>query len=429
MQPNIPQTDKKRIVIIGGGFAGLKLAISLRKSNFQVVLLDKNNYHQFQPLFYQVATAGLEPSAISFPFRKILQKMEHFHFRETTVLNINPDQSIIDTTVGAIQYDYLVIATGADTNYYGIESIAENGLPMKSVSEALKLRNIILENFEYALVSNNEEERTANLNIVIVGGGPTGVELAGALADMRNHILPKDYPEIDFTKMQIHLVENGPKVLGAMSKKSSKLAHKYLEKLNVKLHLGLSVKGYENYEAQISNGETIKTRTLIWAAGIAANKINGLPSESYIPNGRVLVNEHNLVVNQQNIFAIGDNALQTEEKYPKGHPQVAQVAIQQAALLSKNLQRIENKETLKKFKYSNKGSMATIGRNLAVVDLPKFTFGGFFAWLAWMFVHLMAIVGVKNRFFIFINWTIAYFTKDQSLRLIIRPKKKQSFNS
>ncbi|NQW43007.1 MAG: NAD(P)/FAD-dependent oxidoreductase [Bacteroidetes bacterium] len=428
MQPNIPQSDKKRIVIIGGGFAGLKLAISLKKANFQVVLLDKNNYHQFQPLFYQVATAGLEPSAISFPFRKVFQGYPNLHFRETTVLKINSAQNSIDTTIGIITYDYLVIATGADTNFYNIESIAENGLPMKSVSEALKLRNIILENFEYALVANSAEEREIDLDVVIVGGGPTGVELAGALADLRNYVLPKDYSEIDFSKMQIHLVENGPKVLGSMSEKSSALAQKYLEKLNVKLHLGISVKEFKNKEALLSNGEIIRSKTLIWAAGIAANKIAGLPDNSYIPNGRILVNETNLVVNQNNIYAIGDNTLQVEEKYPKGHPQVAQVAIQQAALLSKNLQKLQENKSLKSFKYNNKGNMATVGRNLAVVDLPQFTFGGSMAWFAWMFVHLMAIVGVKNRFFIFINWTIAYFTKDQSLRLIIRPKKKQNFN-
>ncbi len=428
MQPNIPQSDKKRIVIIGGGFAGLKLAISLKKANFQVVLLDKNNYHQFQPLFYQVASAGLEPSAISFPFRKVFQGYQNLHFRETTVLKINSAQNSIDTTIGNITYNYLVIATGADTNFYNIESIAENGLPMKSVSEALKLRNIILENFEYALVTNSSEERDIDLDLVIVGGGPTGVELAGALADLRNYVLPKDYPEIDFSKMQIHIVENEPKVLGSMSEKSSALAQKYLEKLNVKLHLSISVKEFKNKEALLSNGEIIKSKTLIWAAGIAANKIEGLPDNSYIPNGRILVNETNLVTNQNNIYAIGDNTLQVEEKYPKGHPQVAQVAIQQAALLSKNLQNLQRNEPLKYFKYKNKGNMATVGRNLAVVDLPQFTFGGSMAWFAWMFVHLMAIVGVKNRFFIFINWTIAYFTKDQSLRLIIRPKKKQSFN-
>ena len=428
MQPNIPQSDKKRIVIIGGGFAGLKLAISLKKANFQVVLLDKNNYHQFQPLFYQVDSAGLEPSAISFPFRKVFQGYPNLHFRETTVLKINSAQNSIDTTIGNITYNYLVIATGADTNFYNIESIAENGLPMKSVSEALKLRNIILENFEYALVTNSSEERDIDLDLVIVGGGPTGVELAGALADLRNYVLPKDYPEIDFSKMQIHIVENEPKVLGSMSEKSSALAQKYLEKLNVKLHLSISVKEFKNKEALLSNGEIIKSKTLIWAAGIAANKIEGLPDNSYIPNGRILVNETNLVTNQNNIYAIGDNTLQVEEKYPKGHPQVAQVAIQQAALLSKNLQNLQRNEPLKYFKYKNKGNMATVGRNLAVVDLPQFTFGGSMAWFAWMFVHLMAIVGVKNRFFIFINWTIAYFTKDQSLRLIIRPKKKQSFN-
>jgi NADH dehydrogenase len=429
MQPNIPQSSLPRVVIIGGGFAGLKLAVKLKNSPFQVVLLDKNNFHQFQPLYYQVATSGLEPSAIAFPFRKIFQKQKNFHFRETRVMKIDHQQQVITCTIGDIHYDYLVIATGTDTNFYRIHSIEQNALPMKTVSEALKLRNVILENFEYALVSENKHEQELNMDILVVGGGPTGVELAGALADLRNGVLPKDYPEIDFSKMDIHLVESGPELLAAMSPKARGLARKYLEKLKVKVNTGVSVREFNNHEAILSDGRTIKAKTLIWAAGVIANKIEGLPDACYGPSNRMVVDANNLVNGTGNIFSIGDSCLMmTEEKFPKGHPQVAQVGIQQGSLLAKNLERLHNKQPMKPFKYNDKGSMATIGRNLAVVDLPFVSFGGFFAWLTWMLVHLMSIVGVKNRLIIFINWTWAYFTKDQSLRLLIRPKTKQSFS-
>ncbi len=428
MQPNIPASNLPRIVIVGGGFAGLKIASKLRNKPFQTVLLDKNNYHQFQPLYYQVATAGLEPSSISFPFRKIFQNNKNFHFRETLVKKINTAEQTLECSIGTIHYDYLVLAVGTDTNFYKIDSIEQNGLPMKTVSEALKLRNVILESFEYALVTENNEDQDKNLSIVIVGGGPTGVELAGALADLRNDVLPKDYPEIDFSKMKIQLVESGPKVLAAMSEKASKLATGYLKKLNVDVKCGVSVKTFDNHEALLSDGTMIKAKTLIWAAGVIANKIEGLQETSYGPGNRLKVNRHNVVEGYSNIFAIGDSCFMVEEAYPKGHPQLAQVAIQQANLLSKNIVYLNEKQPMKVFHYKNKGSMATIGRNLAVVDLPFWSFGGLFAWLIWMFVHLMSIVGVKNRFFIFINWTWNYFTRDQSLRLIIRPKTKQSFS-
>ena len=428
MQPNIPASDLPRVVIIGGGFAGLKIASGLKNSPFQIVLLDKNNFHQFQPLFYQVATASLEPSAIAFPFRKIFQHYKNFHFRETIVRSIDTSQQTIDCSIGSIHYDYLVMATGTDTNFYKIDSIQENGLPMKSVSEALKLRNVILENFEYALVAENIGETSKNLDIVIVGGGPTGVELAGALADLRNDVLPKDYPEIDFKKMNIRLIESSPSLLGAMSKKASQLSEKYLKQLKVEVQCGISVKTFMNHEVVLSDGNIIKAKTLIWAAGVTANTIQGLPNESYGPGNRLKVNKHNQVEGFNNLFSIGDSSLMLDETYLKGHPQVAQVAIQQANLLTKNLVLLNKGQAMREFKYKDKGSMATIGRNLAVVDLPYWSFGGFFAWLIWMFVHLMSIVGVKNRFFIFINWTWNYFTRDQSLRLIIRPKTKQSFS-
>ena len=427
MQPNIPESSLPRVVIVGGGFAGLKLATKLKDTPFQVVLLDKNNFHQFQPLYYQVATSGLEPSAIAFPFRKIFQKQKNFHFRETLVKSIDPYKKILESGIGQIRYDYLVLAMGTDTNFYRISSIEQNALPMKTVAEALRLRNVVLENFEFALTADTKAEQDVNLDLVIVGGGPTGVELAGALADLRNHVLPKDYPEIDFSRMNIRLVEAGPKLLAAMSEKASRLAEEYLKKLRVEVNCGVSVREFNNEEAILSDGRVIKTRTLIWAAGVTANRVEGLPAESYGPGNRLAVDAYNQVNGISGIFAIGDLCfMNTDPKYPKGHPQVAQVAIQQAKLLAYNLKRMEKKQPLKPFAYRDKGSMATIGRNLAVVDLPYYSFGGFFAWLTWMLVHLMSIVGVKNRLIIFINWTWAYFTKDQSLRLLIRPKPRQS---
>ncbi len=428
MQPNIPDSDLPRIVIIGGGFAGLKLASKLKKAPFQVVLLDKNNFHQFQPLFYQVATAGLEPSAIAFPFRKIFQHQKNFHFRETTVKKIDTAGKTVDCTIGTIPYDYLVLAMGTDTNFYRIDSLEKNGLPMKTVSEALKLRNVILENFEYALVADNKEEEYKNLNIVIVGGGPTGVELAGALADLRNDVLPKDYPEIDFSKMKIQLIQSAPELLPAMTDKASRLAAKYLKQLNVEVRCNISVDSFSDHEALLSDGTVLKAKTLIWAAGVIANRIDGFTAEDVGPGNRMKVDQHNRLQQHPDIFAIGDSCLMLNEVYPGGHPQVAQVAIQQANLLAGNLVSLQKGGQMKHFHYKDKGSMATVGRNLAVVDLPFISFGGFFAWLIWMFVHLMSIVGVKNRFFIFINWTWNYFTRDQSLRLIIRPKTKQSFS-
>lgn len=426
MQPNIPDSELPRLVIVGGGFAGLKLASKLKKYPFQVVLLDKSNFHQFQPLYYQVATAGLEPSAIAFPFRKIFQKHPNFHFRETLVKKIDTEEQVVECSIGNIHYDYLVLANGADTNFYRIESIQQGALPMKTVSEALRIRNMILENFEYALVSDNPKEQEKNLDIVIVGGGPTGVELAGALSDLRNDVLPKDYPEINFKEMNIILVESGSRVLAGMTEKSSRNATKYLKKLGVDLRLNQSVKEFRDNMVVLSDGSTIHSKTLIWAAGVIVKKIEGLPDASYGHGNRLLVDQYNRVQGVGHVFAIGDAALMIDAEYPKGHPQMAQPAIQQAKLLAYNIERMRKGQSLKPFKYHDKGSMATIGRNLAVVDLPFISFGGTLAWLTWMMVHLMSIVGVKNRLLIFINWVWAYFTKDQSLRLIIRPKKGQS---
>jgi len=419
----IPEIGQKRVVIIGGGFAGLKLAKSLKKSDFQIVLIDKNNYHQFQPLFYQVATAGLEPSAISFPLRKAFQNQQNVHFRIASLERVDAQNQQILTDIGQLKYDYLVVAIGADTNYFGNQNIKRNAIPMKSLGEAIDLRNTILTNFEKALNETEEKAIDSLLNFVIVGGGPTGTELAGALAEMKNYILPKDYPELDFSRMKIYLLEAASKVLNGYSEVSSVKGKKYLDKLGVQVMTDTFVKDYDGKSVLLADGKTLATDTLIWAAGIKGNPVHGLGTAIITRGGRLKVDKHSLVENYDTIFAIGDIALMSTEKYENGHPQVAQVAIQQADLLAKNLKRKEKGQTLKAFKYLDKGSLATVGRNLAIADLPFVSFQGFAAWVLWLFVHLMAILGVKNRLFVFINWAWSYLTYDQSLRLLIKPKK------
>ena len=424
MSCNIPETGQKRVVIAGAGFAGLKLAGKLIASDFQVVLLDRNNYHQFQPLFYQVATAGLEPSAISFPLRKIFQHAKNTLIRVTEIESVDLDNMLVVTSLGTINYDYLVIATGASTNFFGMQQVRDHAIPMKSVSEALSLRNHVLQNFEDALTCPDPALVDSLLSVVVVGGGPTGVEVSGTLAEMRKYILPKDYPELDFKMMHIHLIEAGSRLLNGMSDKSSEKAFKYLQKLGVMVRLNAQVSDYDGEIVTIHDGSRIATRTLVWAAGVSGNMIRGLPSDLFIRGNRIKVDQFNRVEGTTNVFAIGDISIMKVSGYQSGHPQMAQPAIQQATLLAKNLLRIERGLPLKEFKYRNKGSMATVGRNLAVVDLPFIHFQGFIAWLTWMFVHLMAIVGVKNRLLIFINWFWNYITYDQSLRLIIKPFRK-----
>ncbi len=423
---NIPETTKKRVVIIGIGFAGLSMAKRLDKKIYQVVLLDKNNYHQFQPLFYQVATAGLEPSAISFPLRKIFQKKKDTHIRVCEVEKIVEQENYVLTNIGRVNYDFLVIATGADTNYYGNQQIKKHSLSMKTVAEALYIRNEVLGNFEHALVTKDEELKKELLNIVVVGGGATGVEVSGTLADMKKTVLPKDYPELDFNLMTITLVEAGPEVLGTMSETSSIHAKKFLERLGVKVLVNTRVSAYDGNILTLADGKTIRAKTLIWAAGVKAAVIEGLPAESIHKSGRILVDEHNKVQGTRNIFSLGDVCIMfSDEKFPDGHPQVAQPAMQQGVLLADNLKRAHMKIHMKSFAYKDLGSMATVGRNLAVVELPFYKFQGFFAWLVWMVVHLMSIVGVKNRLFVFINWVWNYISYDQSLRLIIKPKRRE----
>jgi NADH:ubiquinone reductase (H+-translocating) len=424
MKANIPEVENKRIVVIGGGFAGLSLCRELVKSNFQVVLLDKHNYHMFQPLFYQVSTAGLEPSAISFPYRKVFQSKTNIHIRKTEVLNIDTAAKKVNTSIGIVNYDYLVVATGATTNFFNNEGFQEKTFPMKSVAEALGLRNSILQTFENILISEDLDEQEGMMNFMVVGGGPTGVETAGALAEMKRFVLPKDYPEIDFNRMNIYLVEASPRLLGGMSQIAAEKAYQYLMKLGVKVWLNAAVKEYNGKEVKLSNGAQMKTETIIWAAGVRGNSPEGLAPESMGRGQRIIVNETNKVKGYDDIYALGDIALMITEKYPSGHPQVAQVAIQQAINLAKNFVREQEQKPLKPFKYNDLGSMATVGRNLAVVDLPYIKFQGWFAWVVWMFVHLKSILGVKNKMLTFINWFWNYITYDQSLRLIIKAKNK-----
>jgi len=423
MTVNIPPSQQKRLVIIGSGFAGLKLARKLKNSIFQIVLIDKNNYHQFQPLFYQVATSGIEPSAISFPLRKIFQKYKNVYIRITEVTAIDTDNKLITTHLGNIYYDFLAIASGAATSYFGMKSLEEHSLPMKTTEEALSLRNTILQNFEDALSCKNEADKEGYMNITVVGGGPTGVEVSGALAEMKKFVLPKDFKELDSSKIHIYLLEAADKLLSGMSETSSLKAKLFLKKLGVDVITNTAVTNYDGNVVELSDGKKIRSNTLIWTAGIKGNTIKGINVDVLGKGNRIKVNKYNQIEGFENIFALGDVALMTEEKYPKGHPQVAQVAVQQARLLAKNLIRIQYDKPLLPFKYKNLGSMATVGRNLAVVDFPFIRFQGFFAWLVWMFVHLMAIVGVKNRLLLFINWFWNYVTYDQSLRLIIRTKK------
>jgi NADH dehydrogenase len=424
MELSVPKSSLERVVILGGGFAGIELAKKLSSKKYQVVLIDKNNYHQFQPLFYQVATAGLEPSAISFPFRKLFQKNRNVHFRMTEIEGIDTANQEVHTDIGAISYDKLVISIGATTNFYGNAEIEANVLPLKSTSEALTIRNTLFQTLEDALLETNREKRKALLTIVIVGGGPTGVEVSGSLADMRNLIFPKDYPELDFKEMEIYLVDGGERLLGGMKEHASEKSKEYLEKLGIKIIQKSHVTSYNGEKLTLNNGTTIHTKTVIWGAGVKANTLKGLAPESILPNGRIKVNAFNQLVDEASVFALGDVALMDgDEQFPKGHPQVAQVAIQQANLLAKNLNK-KNPSLWKKFTYKDLGSMATIGRNLAVVEFPNMKFAGFFAWCVWMFVHLISLIGTKNKIQTFLNWVWNYFTYDQSLRLILTPKRK-----
>ncbi len=419
---NIPDSGRKRIVIVGCGFGGLTIAKRLKNSGYQVVMIDKHNYHQFPPLFYQVASAGLDASSILFPLRKIFQNYKDYHIRKTEVRAIDSVNKKLVTSGGTIRYDYLVLAHGATNSFFGSAEMQKHSRAMKTIAEVIDLRNNLLMNFENALTVNDENERDKFLNIVIIGGGPSGVEIAGALAEMNRHIIPKDYPELRENKPKIFLIEAADRLLNMMSPRSSLKAREFLEKSGVKVLIKTKATGCDENTVNIDPGNSIKTNMIIWTAGIKGNLIEGLPGEVYTKSGRINVDRCNRVTGTQDIFAIGDICYMTEDKYPKGHPQVAQVAIQQANLLAHNLKnRLKNKPE-KEFTYRDLGTMATIGRHLAVVELPFIHFQGILGWYVWMFIHLMGIVGVRNKLIIFVNWAWKYITYDQSTRIILRPK-------
>lgn len=427
---NIPQSDYPRIVIVGGGFAGIALAKKLKNKPVQVVLLDKHNYHTFQPLLYQVATGGLEAGSIAYPIRKVVHEYKNFYFRLCHVNDINTKNNKIIADIGELRYDYLVIATGSKTNYFGNKEIERNSIAMKTISQSLNIRSLILENFEQALLTDDEHERNALINFVLVGGGPTGVELAGALAEMKNAILQKDYPDLDISKMQINLIQSGDRILNTMSEKSSSAAEKYLKNLGVNVLKNIRVTSYDGRTISTNTDVVLETATLIWTAGVQGAMVNGLPASSLMEKvERIKVNEYNQVIGFPNIFAIGDIAMMATEEYPQGHPMVAQPALQQGRLLGENIIKLIQNQEMKPFHYNDKGSMATIGRNKAVVDLPNYHFHGVFAWFVWMFVHLFSLIGFKNKAVVFLNWLYNYIRFDREGRLIVRPYKKKSFTS
>ena len=422
---NIPRSNCPRIVIIGGGFGGISLAQKLSKKEVQVVLLDKNNYHTFQPLLYQVSTGGLEPDSIAYPLRKVLIGYDNFFFRLAEVNEIQAEKKILSTTIGNLSYDYLVVATGSVTNFFGNDALEKNAMAMKSIPQSLNLRSLILENFEQALLTDDYHERDALMNFVIVGGGPTGVELAGALAEIKKGILPKDYPDLDTRRAQINLVQGGDRLLNAMSENASEKAENFLEKLGVQVWKNTRVTGYNGKTVTTKTDLTFETATLVWAAGVMGATIKGLDAKDVLAGGnRLTVNKFNQVQGYPEIFAIGDIACMQSEDYPRGHPMMAQPAIQQGKHLGENLLRLVEGKSLQPFSYRDKGSMATVGRNKAVVDLKNLKFQGVFAWFVWMFVHLFFLIGFRNRVVVFVNWVYNYIRFDREARLIIRPFKR-----
>ena len=423
MKANIERTDKKRIIIVGGGLGGLELAFKLVDDDYQVVLIDKNNYHQFPPLIYQVASGGLEPSSISFPFRRLFQGKKDFFFRMAKVESVNTDKKIINTTVGEIDYDYLVMAFGAKTNFFGNKDIEATTLPMKSVSEAMRLRNTILRNLELALTEEDPARKQALMNIVVVGGGASGVEIAGAVAEMKKNIIARDYPDLDSSQMHIYLVNAADRLLSAMDPVSSKRAERDLKELHVHIRQPQFATEYKDGILKTSAGLEIPTQTVIWVSGICANTVEGFPAESIGHAGRFLTDRFCRVKGVKDVYAIGDVSLvEGDEEYPLGHPQLAQVAMQQAKTVAKNFKAMSKGKELKPFKYKNLGVMATIGRNHAVAEISGKKFGGFPAWALWLVVHLRSILGVKNKTFILLNWVWNYINYKQSLRLILKAK-------
>ncbi len=420
---NIPRIDLPRIVVIGCGFAGLKFSKKIDSSKYQVVLLDKNNYHTFQPLLYQVASSGLEPDSIVYPIRKIFKGKQNFFFRIASTERIDTEKKIVETSIGDIEYDKLVIATGATSNYFGMTNIEQYAMPMKSLVEALDLRSIIIQNFEEALNTNDLTERERLMNFVVVGAGPTGIELAGALAELKDHILPNDYPDLDIRRMQIHIVEATDRVLASMSPTASKKSEKYLKKKGIQIWLNTFVQDFDGHTV-LTNNRNFESKTLIWAAGIEGISPEAINIKK-TKNKRIITDGFNAVTGIEDVYALGDIAYIESEDYPNGNPMLAGVAEQQGAQLAKNLNRLAKNKPLQPFKYKDKGSMATIGRNKAVVDLPFIKYGGIFGWFTWMFVHLMLLVDFRSRLVVFINWVWSYINYDRGTRVIVRKFKRK----
>ena len=423
----IAELGKPRVVIVGGGFGGLALAKSLANAPVQVVLIDKHNYHAFQPLLYQVATAGLNADSVVSPFRKILNEQENFYFRLAEVLSIDATAQVVETSIGLLRFDFLVLATGATANYFGDKAMEKNSISLKSVTDAIELRNTLLSNFEQALQIGDQEQLNSMLDFVIVGGGPTGVEMAGALSELRAHVFPRDYPELDLRQMDIHLVQSGPVLLKGMSTEASEHALKYLEEMGVQVWLDNRVTSYDGYTVTLKSGDRLITRTLIWAAGVTGAPVAGLDPAALLKSNRYQVNEFNEVVGYDHVFAIGDIAQMPTADYPEGHPQVAQPAIQQGELLGENIVRALNKQPMQPFHYADKGTMATIGRHRAVGDImllgKQYHITGFLGWLAWSLVHVMALVSFRNRLGVFLTWAWNYITQDKGMRYIIGKAK------
>jgi NADH dehydrogenase len=416
----LPDSKLPRVVVIGGGFAGISLIKRLRNKAVQVVILDKNNFHQFQPLLYQVATSGIEPDSIVFPIRKLFKGYKNVSFRMAEVKEIQPKTNSIITDIGAVEYDYLVIATGSDTNFFGLKDVQKNSVGMKTIQEALDIRSLILQHLEKAVVTCDEAERNALTNFAIIGGGPAGVETAGAIAEFKKYILPKDYPELDASMMSIYLIEAGDELLKSMSDKSSEKAKTYLNKMGVDVQLNTVVQSYDGLRIKTDKEVLLHAKTVIWTAGVKGNVPDGIDKKFITKGNRLLVNDYYQVKGQKNIYAIGDIAAMISDDYPFGHPMVAQAAIQQGDRLSKNiLLQIQGKEQ-KRFFYKDKGSLATVGKRKAVADLGKFRFGGYIAWILWSVVHLLSISGFRNKVLVGINWAWSYFTYDKGNRLIIR---------